>query len=49
MYLTSKKPEIGKKTENALFDKGIILAGICLFLILSYTFYFSKVINILFN
>ena len=46
MYLTSKKPEIGVKTEKALFDKGIILAGICLFLILSYTFYYSQLLNL---
>ncbi|MFW9949267.1 MAG: UbiA prenyltransferase family protein [Candidatus Thorarchaeota archaeon] len=46
MYLTSKIPEIGSKTEKALFDKGIILAGICLFLILSYTFYYSELLNL---
>jgi 4-hydroxybenzoate polyprenyltransferase len=41
MYLTSSKPEIARKTEKAFFDKGIIIAGICLIITLFWSFYFD--------
>jgi len=45
MYLTSSKPEIARRTEKAFFDKGIIIAGILLFLILFTSFYYDKIIT----
>lgn len=42
MYLTSARPEIARNTEKALLDKGMIVAGICLLAILSYSFYFDN-------
>ena len=45
MYLTSSKPEIARRTEKAFFDKGIIIAGILLFLILFTSFYYDKMIT----
>ncbi len=44
MYLTSAKPEIARSTEKAFLDKGMIIAGICLLAILSYSFYFDNLI-----
>ncbi|TFG13183.1 MAG: hypothetical protein EU535_05295 [Promethearchaeota archaeon] len=44
MYLTSSKPEIARKTEIAFFDKGIIIAGICLIITLFWSFYFDILI-----
>jgi len=44
MYLTSSKPEIARKTEIAFFDKGIIIAGICLAITLFWSFYFDVLI-----
>jgi 4-hydroxybenzoate polyprenyltransferase len=41
MYLTSSKPEIARRTEKAFFDKGIIIAGACLIIILFWSFYFD--------
>ena len=41
MYLTSAKPEIARRTEKAFFDKGIIISGILLFLILFSSFYYD--------
>ena len=41
MYLTSSKPEIARRTEKAFFDKGIIIAGACLIIILFLSFYFD--------
>ena len=49
MYLTSAKPEIKKKMEKAFLDKGIIIAGFCLFVILSYSFYYQIIFDILFT
>jgi len=46
MYLTSAKPEIARRTEKAFFDKGIILAGIFLFLILFSSFYYDVLVGI---
>jgi len=46
MYLTSAKPEIARRTEKAFFDKGIILAGFFLFLILFFSFYFDILVGI---
>ncbi len=46
MYLTSSKPEIARRTEKAFFDKGIIIAGFILFLILLFAFYFDTLIEI---
>jgi 4-hydroxybenzoate polyprenyltransferase len=41
MYLTSSKPEIARRTEKAFFDKGILVSGICLVVILFWSFYFD--------
>ncbi len=46
MYLTSAKPEIARRTEKAFFDKGIILAGFFLFLILFSSFYYDVLVGI---
>lgn len=45
MYLTSTKPEIARRTEKAFFDKGIILAGFFLFLILFSSFYYDIIVG----
>ncbi|MBY9014127.1 MAG: UbiA prenyltransferase family protein [Candidatus Lokiarchaeota archaeon] len=45
MYLTSSKPELARRTEKAFLDKGIIISGILLFLILFSSFYFDKIIT----
>ncbi|MFX1418507.1 MAG: UbiA prenyltransferase family protein [Promethearchaeota archaeon] len=47
MYLTSSKPDIARNAERAFFDKGIIIAAIILFIILFFSFYFDKIIEIL--
>ncbi|TFF85836.1 MAG: hypothetical protein EU518_00395 [Promethearchaeota archaeon] len=47
MYLTSAKPELARNSEKALFDKGILIAGIFLGAILLYSFYFEQIIEIL--
>jgi len=47
MYLTSSKPEIARKTEKAFFDKGIIIAGFFLFVLLFYSFYYDKIVTFL--
>ena len=49
MYLTSAKPEIARNTEKAFLDKGMIIAGICFVAILSYSFYFDEIINLINN
>ncbi len=46
MYLTSAKPEIARRTEKAFFDKGIIIAGFFLFLILFSSFYYDVLVGI---
>ena len=46
MYLTSAKPEIARNTEKAFLDKGIVIAGLLLIIILFFSFYFDIVINI---
>ncbi len=46
MYLTSAKPEIARRTEKAFFDKGIILAGFFLFMILFSSFYYDILVGI---
>jgi hypothetical protein len=46
MYLTSSKPEIARKTEKAFFDKGIIIAGFSLIIILFWSFYFDILIDL---
>ncbi len=46
MYLTSTKPEIARRTEKAFFDKGIILAGFFLFLILFFSFYYDVIVGL---
>jgi 4-hydroxybenzoate polyprenyltransferase len=43
MYLTSSKPEIARSTEKAFFDKGIIIAGFILLIILFCAFYFENI------
>ena len=47
MYLTSARPEIARNTEKAFFDKGMIIAGICLLTILSYSFYFDNLLSLI--
>lgn len=46
MYLTSSKPEIARRTEKAFFDKGIIISGIFLFLILFSSFYYETIVGL---
>jgi 4-hydroxybenzoate polyprenyltransferase len=46
MYLTSAKPEIARRTEKAFFDKGIIISGILLFLILFFSFYYDIIMGL---
>lgn len=46
MYLTSAKPEIARKTEKAFLDKGILISGGILFLILFSSFYYDIIIGI---
>ncbi len=48
MYLTTEEPEIARNTEKAFLDKGIIIAGLLMGLILFYSFYKSFFIG-LFN
>ncbi len=48
MYLTSSKPEIARSTEKAFLDKGIIIAGLILLIILFCAFYFGD-ISVLFG
>ncbi len=47
MYLTSSKPEIARRTEKVFFDKGIIISGFLLFLILFTVFYYDIIIGII--
>jgi 4-hydroxybenzoate polyprenyltransferase len=47
MYLTSSKPEIARRTEKVFFDKGIIIAGLLMFLILFFSYYYKIIIGIL--
>jgi len=49
MYLTSAKPEIARRTEKAFFDKGIIISGFFLFLILFSSFYYDIILGIFGN
>ncbi|MFX0011058.1 MAG: UbiA prenyltransferase family protein [Candidatus Hermodarchaeota archaeon] len=44
MYLTSLKPEIARRTEKVFFDKGIIVSGLLLFLILFTAYYYNIII-----
>lgn len=46
MYLTSSKPELARRTEKAFFDKGIIISGILLFLILFSSFYYDTIVGL---
>jgi 4-hydroxybenzoate polyprenyltransferase len=43
MYLTSAKPKIARNTERAFLDKGIIIAGTILMVILFFSFYFDNI------
>ncbi|MHA1804840.1 MAG: UbiA prenyltransferase family protein [Promethearchaeota archaeon] len=47
MYLTSSKPKIARNPELIFFDKGVLIAGISIFLILAYSFYFDVILNFL--
>ncbi|MFW9819868.1 MAG: UbiA prenyltransferase family protein, partial [Candidatus Thorarchaeota archaeon] len=47
MYLTSSKPEIARSTEKAFLDKGIIIAGFILLVILFSAFYFEDIVTLL--
>jgi ACR3 family arsenite efflux pump ArsB len=46
MYLTSSKPEIARSTEKAFLDKGIIIAGLILLIILICAFYFGDIVTL---
>jgi 4-hydroxybenzoate polyprenyltransferase len=46
MYLTSSKPELARRTEKAFLDKGIIISGILLFLILFSSFYYDIIVGL---
>jgi len=46
MYLTTSKPEIAKSPEKAFLDKGIIISGILLFLILFSSFYYDIIVGL---
>ncbi|MFW9827842.1 MAG: UbiA family prenyltransferase [Candidatus Thorarchaeota archaeon] len=46
MYLTSSKPEVARSTEKAFLDKGIIIAGIVLIIVLFIAFYFEQILVI---
>lgn len=46
MYLTSIKPEVARSTEKAFLDKGIIIAGLILLIVLFLVFYFEQIIEI---
>jgi len=47
MYLTTSKPELARRTEKAFFDKGIMIAGSILFMILLFAFYFDTILELL--
>jgi len=47
MYLTSAKSEIARDPEKAFLDKGIIIAGLILLVILFFSFYFDSIYEIL--
>ena len=47
MYLTTARPEIARSTEKALLDPGIVIAGILLLGILTYSFYIGAFIRLL--
>ncbi|NHJ21894.1 MAG: hypothetical protein EAX91_13185 [Candidatus Lokiarchaeota archaeon] len=47
MYLTSSKPEIARRTEKVFFDKGIIISGLLLFLILFTAYYYDIIIGLI--
>jgi len=42
MYLTTSKPKIARSTERAFLDKGMIIAGLILLIILFFSFYSEK-------
>ncbi|MFX1391577.1 MAG: UbiA family prenyltransferase [Promethearchaeota archaeon] len=46
MYLTSSKPEVARNTEKAFLDKGILIPGLVLLIILFCTFYYEEIIAI---
>ncbi len=46
MYLTSSKPELARRTEKAFFDKGIIISGILLYLILFSSCYYDVLVGL---
>lgn len=47
MYLTSINPKIARNVEKAFLDKGLIIAAGILIIILFFSFYFEKIIEIL--
>jgi len=47
MYLTSAKPEIARRTEKAFLDKGIMISGFFLFMILFSSFYYDVIVVII--
>ncbi|MFX0023798.1 MAG: UbiA prenyltransferase family protein [Candidatus Hermodarchaeota archaeon] len=47
MYLTSSKPEIARSTEKAFLDKGIIISGFILLIIIFCAFYFEEILMLL--
>ncbi|MFX0059282.1 MAG: UbiA prenyltransferase family protein [Candidatus Hodarchaeota archaeon] len=47
LYLTSAKPKIARSPEKIVLDKGIVLAGTILLIILFISFYFDNIIQVL--
>ncbi|MBY9005484.1 MAG: UbiA prenyltransferase family protein [Candidatus Lokiarchaeota archaeon] len=45
MYLTTEEPEIARNTEKAFLDKGILIAGLLMGLVLLYSFYNGIIID----
>ncbi|MEJ2251000.1 MAG: UbiA family prenyltransferase [Candidatus Lokiarchaeota archaeon] len=45
MYLTSAKPKLARRAEKAFLDKGIIVSGLILGVILFYSFYYEVIIQ----
>lgn len=47
IYLTTTKPKIARNPEKVIFDKGIIIAGLILIAILSFSYYYDNIITLL--
>ena len=49
MYLTTSKPKIARNPERVIFDKGIIIAGMILVVILLFSYYYDNFIELVFQ